>query len=150
MGATRPQEFLGDDGIAWNSIAEEIAAQGGGQVAHLTARQVGLLVHGDFAQVPEWPQAHIDGTSPDQVNTYTDGGVEFGTHSWLALGTWGLYLPEDNLEEMPSIVRSCSHACEAAHGSTLGGQTTGPALSSARQEAFGLYAALARPQPQNI
>ena len=147
--------LVGDDRIAWTQIELELQTQTEypnlpREPGKLTTRQLAQWMHGDFGEFPAWEIAELRGEPPAEPNLYTDGGVDFGQLPWLAFGAWGLHLPEQSSEALPLQLRDDAHVTETEHGVIAGGQTNGPALSSARQEAIGWYAGLAIQKAQNV
>ena len=63
------------------------------------------------------------------------------------MGTWGVYAPGLQPDDVPEALKEVGHLEQVEGGTLVYGQTQGPALSSARQEAIALYAALALPHP---
>ena len=86
----------------------------------------------------------------ETIQVYTDGGVDMGQRCWTAQATWGLYLKDGDPAAVEEALRGAAHTEEKDEGCIAYGQAMGPALSSTRAEAIGIYAALAIPGPLHI
>ena len=86
----------------------------------------------------------------ETLQVYTDGGVDMGQRCWTAQATWGLYLKDGDPAAVEEALRGAAHTEQKAEGCVAYGQAMGPALSSTRAEAIGIYAALAIPGPLHI
>ena len=84
------------------------------------------------------------------MSIYTDGGVALGQKYWLGVGTWGLFLPHRLQQGAMGELVTYAHCLQKEGGLLTYGQGCGPAMSSARREALGLYAALAVEGARNI
>ena len=116
----------------------------------LTARQLAQWIHQGYGEFPAWQAAHSEERAPDHVTVYTDGGLEHGQLHYTGLGTWGLHVPGKALADLPQQLTADTHSRQFPQGAVVYGQSLGPGLSSARQEAMGLYAGLALDGPQRF
>ena len=73
-----------------------------------------------------------------------------GDNMWVAHGAWGLHWPGGGANKLPDELLEVARSTRRGGDLQAYGQAAGPALSSGRMEAMGLYASMAIGQPLNV
>ena len=147
---TSALDLQGDDRIHWAECCEAVkrdmdAEQQSQPLEQWTVRTMTLWLQGDFQALPRWRLPRLDREPMDAPDVYTDGGVDNGQKLWTGQGTWGLFKPRGGQADLGDSLQEVAHSRTMPEGVQAYGQLLGPALSSTRAEAIGLYAGLALP-----
>ena len=154
---THANELQGDDRLAWHAVLHELcealeieSGQESEDCAQLSIRQLAQKLLGNYQPLAQWAHPRFAEPATEAISTYTDGGLEQGNLAWLSSGTWGMYMDQPgNMTISPSF-HNCAHVQLGGEQLRACGQSLGPGLSSARQEAMAIYAAMGTPRSHHF
>lgn len=124
----------------------------------MNARQLMAKLRGAFGTggEPAFP-FQVEGATPEQPNSYIDGGLICPSTQWWALGGFGVWWPnqvadENYLQEMPQEQGQETYAFQdiTEHGIGLWGKMVGQRNSSTRMEIVASIIVLTRATPITI
>ena len=151
---TAATEVTGDLHFAWENCQEDYnnTVEQDEKVpwSKLTCRQMAQWIQGGFGTMPSWTKGVQPCECDQDINLYTDGGVDLNDNMWVAHGSWGLHRPTGTVNDINEELLEVARCEQNEEGVLAYGQAAGPALSSGRMEAMGLYASLAIDGAANV